>query len=75
MVATSIERCLVFGDGSGEIRAVDRLDFRYVDSLIQLIELLLKMFSLNKHEFFVKILEFVGESLDEQHKNRKAGFN
>ena len=44
MVQTSIEKSLVFGDGSGEKRPVDRLDFRYIDSFVKLIVVLLKMF-------------------------------
>lgn len=75
MVQTSIEKSLVFGDASGEKRPVDRLDFRYIDSFVKLIVVLLKMFQLNKHEFMTKVLEFIGEVLDEDHRIKKAQFN
>lgn len=44
MVHTSIEKALTFGDGSGQKRPVDRLDFRYIDAFVKLIVVLLKMF-------------------------------
>ena len=75
MVQTSIEKSLVYGDGSNEKRPDDRLDFRYIDSFVKLIVVLLKMFQLNKHEFMTKILEFIGEVLDDDHRIKKANFN
>jgi hypothetical protein len=75
MVQTSIEKALVFGDDSGEKRPADRLDFRYIDSFVRLIVVLLKMFSFNKHEFMTKVLEFIGECLDDEHRTKKAEFN
>ncbi len=55
MVETSIEKALVFGD-SGENRPADRLDFRYIDSFVKLVVVLLLNFNLNKHEFMHKVL-------------------
>lgn len=55
MVETSIEKALVFGD-SGENRPSDRLDFRYIDSFVKLVVVLLLNFNLNKHEFMHKVL-------------------
>jgi hypothetical protein len=75
MVKTSVERALVFGDDSNEKRPGDRLDFRYIDSFVKLIVVLLSMFNLNKHEFMTKIFEFIGEVLDEDHRTKKAEFN
>lgn len=75
MVQTSIEKALIYGDDSGENRPADRLDFRYIDSFVKLIVIILKMFSFNKHEFMTKVLEFIGEVLDEDHRNKKAEFN
>ena len=75
MVQTSIEKALTFGDGTGQRRPVDRLDFRYIDAFVKLIVVLLKMFQLNKHEFMTKVLEFIGEVLDEDHRVNKTQFN
>lgn len=75
MVQTSIEKALTFGDGTGQRRPVDRLDFRYIDAFVKLIVVLLKMFQLNKHEFMTKVLEFIGEVLDEDHRINKTQFN
>jgi hypothetical protein len=75
MVQTSIEKALIYGDDSGEKRPADRLDFRYIDSFVKLIVIILKMFSFNKHEFMTKVLEFIGEVLDEDHRTKKAEFN
>ena len=75
MVHTSIEKALYFGDDSGEKRPADRLDFRYIDSFVKLIIILLTMFNFNKHEFMTKVLEFIGEVLDEDHRTKKAEFN
>lgn len=74
MVHTSIEKALLYGD-SGEQRPADRLDYRYIDSFVKLIVVLLRKFSFNKHEFMTKVFEFIGEVLDEDHKAKKALFN
>lgn len=50
MVQTSIEKAVTFGD-TGEKRPADRLDFRYIDSFVKLIVVLLSKFNFNKHEF------------------------
>lgn len=42
---------------------------------MQMIDLFVQKYSLNKHEFIIKILEFIGEKLDEEHKSKKAAFN
>lgn len=75
MIQTSIEKALYYGDDSGEKRPADRLDFRYIDSFVKLIIILLTMFNFNKHEFMTKVLEFIGEVLDEDHRTKKAEFN
>lgn len=79
MVRTSIERAIeypiVYGDESQEKRPADRLDFRYIDSFVKLIVVLLTMFSFNKHEVMTKVLEFIGEVLDEEHRTKKKDFN
>jgi hypothetical protein len=43
MIQTSIEKAIYFGDNN-EYRPVDRLDFRYIDSFVKLIVVLLKKF-------------------------------
>ena len=48
---------------------------RYIDAFVKLIVVLLKMFQLNKHEFMTKVLEFIGEVLDEDHRVNKTQFN
>jgi len=72
MVKTSIEKALEYGDGSGEQRPPDRLDFRYIDSFVKLAVVLLKMFDFNKHEFMTKVLDYIGDVLDEDHRTKKA---
>lgn len=67
MIRTSIEKAIYFGD-NGEYRPADRLDFRYIDSFVKLIVVLLKKFISNKHEFMTKILEYIGEILDKDHR-------
>jgi|TARA_B110000285_G_scaffold223492_1_gene279079 hypothetical protein len=79
MVRTSIEKAIFYGDESAgkrpEKRPDDRLDFRYIDSFVKLIVVLLTMFSFNKHEFMAKVLEFIGEVVDEEHRTKKTEFN
>ena len=75
MVRASIEKAIVYGDESREKRPTDRLDFRYIDSFVKLIVVLLTMFSFNKHEFMAKVLEYIGEMVDEEHKTKKTEFN
>lgn len=74
MVQTSIEKAVTFGD-TGEKRPPDRLDFRYIDSFVKLIVVLLSKFNFNKHEFMTQILEFIAEVLDHDHATKKADFN
>lgn len=74
MVQTSIEKALTYGD-TGEKRPLDRLDFRYIDSFVKLIVVLLSKFNFNKHEFMTQILEFIAEVLDQDHATKKAEFN
>jgi len=74
MVETSIERAIFFRD-NGERRPADRLDFRHIDSFVKLVVVLLRKFSFNKHEFMTKVLEFIGEVLDRDHRINKALFN
>ena len=75
MVQTSIEKTIIYGDESGEKRPPDRLDFRYIDSFVKLIVFILKMFSFNKHEFMTKVLEFIGEVLEEDYRVNTVQFN
>jgi hypothetical protein len=75
MIQTSIEKTIIYGDESGEKRPPDRLDFRYIDSFVKLIVFILKMFSFNKHEFMTKVLEFIGEVLEEDYRVNTVQFN
>ena len=77
MVEVSIERALYQPDGqkNGQKRPVDRLDYRYIESFLKLIALLLRTSNINKHEFMSKLFEAVHEVLDEDHKLNKSDFN
>lgn len=73
MVEVSIERALF--NSKGERRPSDRLDYRYIESFLKLMVVLLKTSDINKHEFMSKLFEAIQEVLDEDHKNKKAEFN
>ncbi len=57
MVETSIEKALY--NNEGVRRPNDRLDFRYIESFIKLIVVLLKTSDFNKHEFMTKVFESI----------------
>ena len=57
MVETSIEKALY--NNEGERRPNDRLDYRYIESFIKLIVVLLKTSDFNKHEFMTKVFESI----------------
>ena len=73
MVETSIEKALYNNEGAR--RPNDRLDYRYIESFIKLIVVLLKTSDFNKHEFMSKVFESIQESLDEEHRTKKTEFN
>lgn len=73
IVRTSVDRALVTPDG--QQLPGDLVDFRYIDSCVKLLMLLLSKFNFNKHEFMSKILELIAEKLDEDHRIRRAAFN
>ena len=76
MVKVSIEKALYYGDESGERRPADRLDFRYIDSFVKLIVMLLKMLNnFNVHELMTKMLDFIKKVLEEDHQVNKGNFN
>jgi len=43
------------------------IDYRYIDSFVKLVVVLIKEFELNKQEFMSKIFEFIKFKLDEDH--------
>jgi hypothetical protein len=73
MVEVSIERALNTADG--QKRPHDRLDYRYIESFLKLMVVLLKTSDINKHEFMSKLFEAIHEVLEEDHKYKKAEFN
>jgi CCR4-NOT transcription complex subunit 1 len=73
MVEVSIERALFTNDM--ERRPLDRLDYRYIESFLKLIVVLLKTAEFNKHEFMSKLFEAIQEVLDADHSNKKGEFN
>ena len=76
MVKVSIEKALYYGDESGERRPADRLDFRYIDSFVKLIVMLLKMLNnFNVHELMSKTLDIIKKVLEEDHQVNKGNFN
>jgi len=74
MVRTSIELAQVTREG--ELRLNNNaLDYRFIDSFIKLVIVLLGSFDLNKHEFMSKIFEFIKVKLDEDHSSLQLRFN
>ena len=57
MVELSIERALF--NSKGERRPADRLDYRYIESFLKLMVVLLKTSDINKHEFMSKLFEAI----------------
>ena len=70
MVEVSIERALYMA--SGQKRPHDRLDYRYIESFLKLMVVLLKTSDINKHEFMSKLFEAIHEVLDEDHKTKRG---
>jgi len=73
MVEVSIERALY--TENGQKRPSDRLDYRYIESFLKLMVVLLRTADINKHEFMSKLFEAIQEVLDEDHKFKRADFN
>lgn len=73
IVRSSIDSALMTSEGNQ--REKDRVDFRYIDSFVKLIMLLLSKFNFNKHEFMSKILELIAEKIDEDHRVKRSAFN
>lgn len=74
MVEISIERALFLQNGTR--RPSDRLDYRYIESFLKLMVVLLKTSeTINKHEFMSKLFEAIQEVLDQDHKNKRQTFN
>jgi hypothetical protein len=63
MVKHSIELCLFTRDGRRRTNN-HTLDYRYIDSFIKLVIVLLKTFDFNKREFMEQLFEFIREKLD-----------
>ena len=73
MVETSIEKALV--TNTGEKRPNDRLDYRFIESFIKMIVVLLMTSDFNKHDFMSKVFEAIHDVLDKDHSANKIGFN
>ena len=74
MVKHSIELALYTRDGKRRTNN-NTLDYRFIDSFIKLVIVLLKTFDFNKREFMGKIFEFIRQKLDEDHKAQQGYFN
>ncbi len=74
MVQTSIQKAIYIGDGEQK-RHDDRLDYRWIDSFIKLIVVLLKTFDFSKFEFMTKVFESIYDQLDEDHTIKQKEFN
>lgn len=57
MVEISIERALFMQNGTK--RHSERLDYRYIESFLKLMVVLLKTSEINKHEFMSKLFEAI----------------
>jgi hypothetical protein len=68
MVRSSIDLTLQRG-GQGKTQNA-LLDYRYIDSFVKLVVVLLKTFDFNKQEFMSRIFEFVRVKLDEDHNSQ-----
>lgn len=73
MVQISIEKALL--TSTGEKRPNDRLDYRFIESFIKMIVVLLMTSDFNKHEFMNKVFEAIHEILEQDHNQNKANFN
>ena len=51
------------------------MDYRYIESSLKLMAVLLKTNDINKHEFMSKLFEAIHEVLEEDHKTKKTEFN
>ena len=66
MVKSSIDLTLVSQAGRPYTNNA-LIDYRYIDSFVKLVVVLIKEFELNKQEFMSKIFEFIKFKLDEDH--------
>lgn len=74
MVKHSIDFALYTREGRRRTNN-NTLDYRYIDSFIKLVVVLLKTFDFNKREFMLKIFEFIKEKLDSDHNAQQSYFN
>lgn len=74
MVKHSIELALYTKEGRRRTNS-NTLDYRFIDSFIKLVIVLLKTFDFNKREFMLKIFEFIRNKLDADHKAQGESFN
>jgi len=75
MVLTSIQKSQFVDIEQTQPRPADRLDFRYIDSFVKLVIVLIKMFSIPSHKFLTQILEYVKDILKVDHDRKKTDFN
>lgn len=78
MLELSVERALYHSDGTK--RPADRLVYRHIESFLQLLVVLLKMFTstgdaMNKNEFLILVLEAVYMVIEEDHRTKRSEFN
>ena len=60
---------------NAEPAASDRVDYRYIDSTIKLIVILMKTFEINKIDFMSRVFEAIFETLHNDHSARLTAFN
>lgn len=74
MVKHSIDFAMYTREGRRRLNN-NTLDYRYIDSFIKLVIVLLKTFDFNKREFMLKVLEFIKAKLEADHNAQQGHFN
>ena len=74
MVKHSIELSIYTREGKKRTNN-NTLDYRFIDSFIKLVIVLLKTFDFNKREFMAQIFEFIRQKLEMDHNSQGVYFN
>lgn len=84
MLDFGVEKALFMPDGVTK-RADDRLVYRYIESFLQFLGVVLFMYTnsgkdqntdyMSKHEFFQSVFDGIFQQIDEDHKKRRGDFN
>lgn len=74
MVRSAIDLTQENINQSGAVRNA-QLDYRYIDSCVKLVVVLLKTFEFNKQEFMSRIFDFIRQKLHQDHTHLQSAFN